>query len=223
MVMGTCTVNSTVLRSEIHTSGSRSTRPKFSSPTNGFADSPKLQRCTDRYSANRIGANENTARCAAAGARNPHAVSVSRSRSGRARDRSSQRRSAATAGESPASARHSHSQPPVVVSPGSVRSASHRPHPTRIATTASGSPANRTRRTRTAALSPPGRRSAPSPPARAMGRRVVASCARSVVGSRAVASCTNRRVCSSHWSVLSRATARTLAYAATPTSSATAP
>ena len=59
---GTYSTYRTVLRSETHTTGSVNTRSKFASPTNGRAESTRVQRCTDRYSTNSIGTKEKTPR-----------------------------------------------------------------------------------------------------------------------------------------------------------------
>src|SRR5207245_11792202 len=92
---GTYSTYSAVLRSEIHTSGSRTIAAKLARPTNGSAGSARLQRCNDRYRANRTGATEKTARWSAEGVRNPHAATVSRSRCGRAASRPAHAASAA--------------------------------------------------------------------------------------------------------------------------------
>src|SRR2546430_6927478 len=97
---GTYNAYKTVLRSETQSSGSVTIRSKFASPTNGRAESLRLQRCTDRYSTQSIGAKEKTPRCSAEGARNHHAATVSRRRCGRWAARSPHAASATARGRS---------------------------------------------------------------------------------------------------------------------------
>src|SRR3989442_13574752 len=67
IVTGTESAYSAVLRSETQTSGSRTSRGKFSSPTNGLTGPTRLQRGPHRESANATGANEKTAGGSGAG------------------------------------------------------------------------------------------------------------------------------------------------------------
>src|SRR5207248_11098344 len=126
---GTYNAYKTVLRSETQTSGSVTIRSKFASPTNGRAESLRLQRCTDRYSTHSIGAKEKTPRCNAEGARNPHAATVSRRRCGRWPARSPHAASATARGPTRARPTVSANQPAIQPSPvpGAERSSAHRP------------------------------------------------------------------------------------------------
>ena len=179
---GTYSTYSAVLRSEIHTSGSRTIAAKLARPTNGSAGSARLQRCNDRYRANRTGATEKTARWSAEGVRNPHAATVSRSRCGRAASRSAHAASATASGPNNAKPSVTASHPAVAASPGGARSSAQRPGPRRTATTARGAPATVCRHASPPALSPPAASSAPRAIAasvasdvRVAGRRATAS------------------------------------------------
>ncbi len=188
---GTYKAYSAVLRIDSQVSGSWTTARKFAS---GSA----------RETANAAGPSVNTKRCSPAGARNPHAIAVSRRL--RAGVHSAQRNSRIPKGPTNALGKSSNSQCGVVISAGTVRRSTHRPEPMSMATIARGAPPTRARNGADSAGSPP-----TSSPSCTNAARSLTETRERGGGSRVAASCSKRRVSVSQRSVLERATARTSA------------